>query len=348
MPNQSTIDKTAFEDVTRSVDQLCGHLSMANVNIPTFKPGSDVIQFVTSFEVVTSTLSNEQRVLLLNKAFTDNHYQAWFEFELKPLIEDKKDWSEIKNKIIDRFSPISSREKHVTRLRELKYNPEENQGLLLFVENMLYSYKKVFTNSADQEASVEYIKAALPQSLKSQLFMNTEFREAKDEKELRKAAQLYDRVKTGEGCKNSSHSANIELASLFRDVLTGIRKDNEANCKAIVAAIQQNAPGQKPIEQRNAGYDRSRSPMRYNYSSDNRRPQSPVYRARSPSPRRVQVPDKSTDKREERSPVVGDSKATSEEAFNSNSYFAKFGKPPRPCVECNYWHWDRHCIKHLN
>lgn len=35
-------------------------------------------------------------------------------------------------------------------------------------------------------------------------------------------------------------------------------------------------------------------------------------------------------------------------AFDNEEYFAKFGRPPTTCTNCNLWHWIRHCPNHLN
>lgn len=36
------------------------------------------------------------------------------------------------------------------------------------------------------------------------------------------------------------------------------------------------------------------------------------------------------------------------EMFDETYYKKKFGVPPRPCSNCQFMHWDRHCLLHLN
>lgn len=214
---------------------------------------------------------------------------------------------------------------------------------------MLFSYRKVFPDTSDDEAPVRYIKAALPQSLKAQLYLNNEFRDAKNEKELRHAASLYDKMRTVDKSTNSNRINDKDLVILFKEVLTGIRQDNENSCKAIVAAIHERDKSSKIVEQRTDNNERGRSPARFVRQDTSQRTRSPHFYRRSPSPRRV-IHQAKEENRIAEAGQANTRKETpgNEQAFNTEEYYAKFGRPLRTCTHCAYWHWDRHCPKNLN
>lgn len=354
-PNQNitaTFDSSTFGDVSKSVDQLCNQLSMTNVSVPTFSPDQDVLEFLSSFERSTLKMTDEQRITLLTKSFPRDPFRAWYELELEPLVnKDVTSWSDVKKKVVERFSKHSSQEYHFSRLRELKYDPNAGKSLLLFVENMLYSYKKAHPDDRNPEAVVKCIKAALPSSVKATLLLNPDFRNAKNEQSLREAAMLFDKASSGEQTADSKdRSSAVELAVLFKGMMESIRQENEKSSKAIVAAIASSA----------TSFQRGRSPER-RPDTDNRRvspgyrSNSPGYRSRSPrydqrrppSPWRSNTESNQTNKEQERPRDDQIVKTSDKNPFSASSYFEKFGVPPRACSVCNDWHWDRHCIQNL-
>lgn len=343
-----TLDSTIFDGVSRSVDQLCGQLSLANINIPTFTAGLDVIKFITNFEIATSTLTEVQRSSLLAKAFADSQFQAWFEFDLKPLIDSKTEWSIVKDKIIDRFSLLDKHDKHVRLLRELKYDPEDTHGLLLFVENMLFSYRKVFPDNSSEEAPVKYIKAALPQHVQAQLYLNTKFREAKSDRELRDAALLYDKAKGSEKSHPNNEPKGNELASIFKEIISSIHQENEKNRIVMMNVLQEHKKSFNTNDSRSDRYERGRSPVQFVGQNTTQRPVSPRYKSRSPSPRRTANQGNASGSKLDTNHNSDRIESSNPNAFDTEDYYKKFNRPVRPCSHCGYWHWDRHCLKYLN
>lgn len=39
---------------------------------------------------------------------------------------------------------------------------------------------------------------------------------------------------------------------------------------------------------------------------------------------------------------------SSTKVFDEAAYYAKFGKPPKPCGNCQFMHWSRHCLDRLD
>lgn len=327
------MNATMFNDVTRSVDQLCNQMSLANMNIPKLASYDDIHEFLVEYELATTGLSNERQVQLLNRAFHQSRYRAWFETELKPLIKNNESWSTIKNKIVQRFSHKEERDRHFRRLREMKFKPDEGK-LLDYVEEMLYSYSKAYPNDKDDESKLRYIKATLPSNVESQLLMDAEYRKCINADTLKAIARRYDE-RPESGSSSLKNQAN-DMSKLLQELVISIKKqtkDNEETRKAVVAAVQGHS-----------SYARSsRSPQR-NPSSDHRssRDSTPSRnRYQTPSPRPVKRDSFDLNRR-------SSSNNEKQYAFSSEMYWNQVGKPPRACRTCGFWHWDQHCQNNLD
>ena len=115
---------SSTQDVTRSIDQLFGQLSISNITVPRVDAYKDIFEFLNEFETVSATLSDEQQLRILVKAFPPGRLRAWFERELKPLIVTGSPWSTVKTKIISYYSDKEDRDRHFSRLQGLKFKPE--------------------------------------------------------------------------------------------------------------------------------------------------------------------------------------------------------------------------------
>lgn len=357
-----TADKSIFDDMSRSVSRICDQMSLVNVNVPRFSSFKDVFDFLTEFETITSTHSDEQKLVLLTKAFPPGKHRAWFETELKPLIKEQKPWKDVKDVVIKRFSETENRDRHFLRLRELKFNPNGDQRLLDFVEDILYSYKKAYPQDTDQESKIRYVKASIPTSIKPSLSMIPEYQNAKTEDELKKGIKSYDVAQGNVSILKADDRIGIsELASVLKEMMNGIKNEGEATRKTIVAALNTERPSSS-YHHKDENYRRkegqyrqdTRSPNRNDYHGHNRSPRttSPNYRDnRQNSPRRREY---QSAKQDSEVPIQVKDKNKSENSrqndriYDENSYFERFGKPPTPCGDCGFWHWNRHCIKYLN
>ena len=185
--------------------------------------------------------------------------------------------------------------------------------------------------------------------------MNSEFRDARDEDTLKKAVRHFDLSKGGSGnSKPNDRPGTPELASILKDLISGIRKEGEATRAAIVAAY-------KPFNEEMNRYPRSMDNQQSRSDSPRRFIQREMVRGRSPDYRRPRSPSPSTYSRRDQPPRRNDHEPTapiaredrqisrpiSGEAFSSEAYYERFGKPPTPCGICQQMHWSRHCLEHL-
>lgn len=360
MTNPSfSFEALSLSDLTQSVDRFVNHISINNVTIPRFNEYSDVFDFITEFELATATLTEEQKMALLVKAFPPGHNRAWFETDLKPLIEAKKPWKDARTKIIGRFSETADSDRHLRRLRELKYEPKEGTRLLDFVEDMLYSHRKAFPDEKNEMVAIRYVKASLPATLNNRLSMITGYKDAKTAEQLKTAVRHFDLSRDDQDKpKSNDHIGPKDLANILQQVLQGIREENTATRDSIVAAIRTNrhdTPSTTHGSDRR--YERSVSPRRYGNDRqyDNRRssPYPGDRRSHSPHPNdRRSSPPRYQDRRspsphhkkkqEQKADEKGGTQDQSE-AFNTEAYYARFKKPERPCKTCQGPHWDKHC-----
>lgn len=344
----------ALLDMTKSASQWYNQMSIANVTVPKFAASQDVYDFVTEYEDATSNLTEEQRTKLLNKAFPPGDHRSWFEVELKPLIDSLKPWSVLKSKIIDRFSTQEDQDRHFTRLRELKYNPDGSRMLLDFIDDMVYSYSRAYGDGFNEQSCIRFIKSSLPSQVQASLSASSDYRDANNVTGLKRAAKQHDLSRKMDPKASTDRQVTSELAVTLKELVTSIRKelvsckednmatrkDNEATRKEVFNAFRQQQQTQERLSRPNPSYNYRRSP-------------SPGFRRRSPSPRtgegqQLSVPKPGTGNETQRQ--VDTKKGTQRNAFNSQSYFEVFGMPPSPCSLCNEnsWHWSKHCLKHLN
>lgn len=247
-----------FNEVTRSVDQLCNQFSMMNLAVPKFENSSDVFDFLAEFENLTASLVDEQKAKLLFKAFPPGRYRAWFETELKPAITIGSSWSELKSKMIQRFSSTEDRDRHFSRLHKLKFNPNGSQKLLDYVEDVIYSYRRAYNSNFDEEACVRFIKTSLPSELLASLNMNQEFKSSKGVKELTRAVKNYDDSRAGFSSVNNNEKLNIgELTSILKELINKSSKDHE-KVVAAIQALPDKMPQYRPVE---PNRDRSSRPF---------------------------------------------------------------------------------------
>lgn len=339
--NNSTLDALIFQDVTRSVDQLCTQLSLTNINVPKYSRDTDVYEFINEFEAATAALNESQKVKVLPKSFLTSKYRSWFETELSPEIAANKDWKTIKTRIIKRFSDSEDRDRHFVRLRELKYDPESDQRLLDFVEEIWYSYMKAYPDKLDMEEAIRFVKASIPKTIRLKLETDSQYRDATCLEDLRRAIRQFDTGSVKE--KKATNSDLTELASALKDLVSGIKKEGETTRGAIAAALQSRheTSSYRPTR-------RDVSPRRVTFNH-NVRGASPSYR-RSPSSmnygqRQVQQENVRRSPEPIRKTVASNDNIA---AFDSDYYFKKFGRPPAPCTNCGFLHWMRHCHQYLN
>lgn len=132
----SSFDTSIFQDVTKSMDSLRTTLSVAGVKIPQYDSFNDVFEFLAEYELVTTGLEDHQKIVLLGKAFPVKCHRAFYEAELAPLIGQSLPWPHVKRIIVKRFSDTDDQDRHLLRLRELKFDPESNMSLLDYAEDI--------------------------------------------------------------------------------------------------------------------------------------------------------------------------------------------------------------------
>lgn len=331
--NTSFADASIFQDVTRSVDQLCQQLSLANIKIPRTSDFDDIHDFLSAYEEATTNLSESQRLKFVHKAFKNGRHMAWFETVLKPKIQGGSSWSDVKATIKSRFCGTDERDAHLERVRELRFTPNGHQKLLEFVEELVYSINKAMPRS-DQEERMRFIKASLPNDLRSQLNIYSEYRNAKSIEDIKLAAKQYDESKM---CWTGSRQTMVkaeDMATMLKTLIDNVKQEVR---KEVIAAVATH----RPMSPRR-DYRDSRSPSRQSLTKDYARSHSPGQQAnRAPSPRPIQMHSN------QHQDSVNSQDNIIKQPFDVDKYYTRFGMPPSPCTACGLYHWSRHC-SHFN
>lgn len=276
MPDVTPHELTFSDEVSRCIDQLCTQMSINNVTVPKFVAGSDIFDYLAEYEAATSTLTEDQRRSLLVKAFPVGRMKVWFDNELKPMIDTKKPWLDIKAKIVERFSDVEDRDRHLLRLREAKYDSDGNQRLLDFIEDLAYSHRKAYPNvPIDHESCIRFIKAAIPSALKVTLDMMPEFQSAVSIKDLKKAAQRYDKSRTFSSASEKVNKLDTkELMNMFSQLIKGVEKSTKEAVTAAIRSNQELSKDSNHVEWSNQTRDHYHGDHRTSYGS-NLRPRTP-------------------------------------------------------------------------
>lgn len=249
-------DQTLSQDISKSVDQLCTQLSVANIVVPRIDKFKDVYDWINEYELVTATLPDDQRARLLVKAFPPGRLAAWFTNELRPI--STQPWKTIKNRVIERFSDTEDRDRHFRKLKEMKFDPKGQHKLYDYVEDLLYSFSKAIPENNSDDTKIRYAKSNLPSEIRPSLCLINDYNLAKDVTTFMKGIKQYDVLKGGlqvpTTCENSSEKVKpLEIANFFKEVIQSIRQEAEAT-RNVVAAINTRPREQSPF--------RSRSPNR--------------------------------------------------------------------------------------
>lgn len=377
----STLDASLFQDVTKSVDSLRTTLSIAGVKVPRYDSFNDVFEFLAEYELITTGLDDKQRILLLSKAFPVKCYRAFYEAELAPLIDSPKPWREVKKIVIKRFADTDDQDRHLLRLRELKFDPDSDRSLLNYAEELFHSYKRAYPADVAKSTSVAYVKASIPKSIRQSLNMHADFREAVDEESLKKALKQYDQSKGTAPKSSNNRELTREITDVVQETLKNFQKQMIESQKAVVAALrtqdekleqvsrgryrspdrsgqyqrpQSPAGGGKPYRGSSPGRDRrsnyDRSPQRGDGSREPRgRFNTNYFERRSPSPRARENYNQGYQSVSDRPPTPHTrtnnqlQTQNAHDIFDTKRYLDSFGRPPRPCSHCGSGHWDKHC-----
>lgn len=342
-------------DVSRSVDQLCTQMSLANVKVTPFASFSDVYDFIAEFELNTTGVSDDQRIVLLAKAFPPGRHRSWFEVEIKPIIKRKGSWAEAKKLLIARFGDSEDRDKYFAKLKELKFDESSGQSLMDFIDDLSFIFNKSFPGQPDDTSLIRYLKASLPKNVRSSLNLYSEFRDAATMETLKKAARRYEDSRTTASTQSADTSTLKELSKMIQELVSGLRKDNETTRNAVMMALNghRNEPANNsssnPAVYRNSRGSPSPNRMETNNGRLNLRPMQ----SRSPSPNRNRIDryGRGTPPPRGNSPGYrrdSDHRSEPVEAFDTSAYYAKYGRPKTACSLCGSMHWSRHCFEHLN
>lgn len=289
-----------FQDVTKSVDQLCTQLSVAHVIVPKFNSDIDVYDFISEYELATISLPDEQKKSLLPKAFAHAKSRAWFENDLKPNLPIIN-WQGVKNKIISRFARLEDCDRHLSKVNNLKYHPEQGHKLLDFIDELHNSFEKAYISINHKPDFVRQFKCSLPTNVTAKLNLIPGFESATNKEELQSVAKKYDMSFTNEENSNQVNKAGLtQITTALEKMMSNLQQEIKNNRQEFMALAYQGSQNRASYNQQSNQesygdrhqYDRNRSPdrrsfhnydynnKRYNYNYQSRSPRSfsPVHR----------------------------------------------------------------------
>lgn len=212
-------DTSVLADITRSVGQLCTQMSLTNIKVPRLDAYGDVFEFINEFELATATLPDDQRVKLSVKAFQNGRYQNWYDITMKPLIDSGTSWQSIKTKIIERFSVNEDRDRHFSKLQQMKFVDNGSMKLYDYVEELLFSFHKVFPKVEEVDTKTRYIKSNLPNLIKPYLTLINSYNKPKDMEDFMSGIRQFDILRS-EGLGKPEERMNSAELDVFLSLLS--------------------------------------------------------------------------------------------------------------------------------
>lgn len=304
--NESQTSFMSF-DLSRSVDQICTTLSLSNIVVPRIDKIDNVFDFINEFEMVTATLPEDTRLKLLVKAFPPGRHQAWFNKDLKRAVDDSKPWSDIKRIIIERYSDIEDRDRHLLKLQEMKFVDKNQNKLFEHVEDLILSFEKALPKIKDDDDSkIRFVKSRLPKEILPDLSRINDYNSVSNLSRFLRGVREYDKLKvinreTGKASDKSEQVTRSDLCEMFKEFAKEMRKENETLRNTVAAIRPQSPRGRSPGRNIRPQSQHGASPYRSapGYSSGHTRslsPFGPSRYQREPSPRRQPTTNESNDR----------------------------------------------------
>lgn len=377
--SRSSIDTTLIESVSQYLGKFGDSFTLVNASVPQFDPEEDVFDFISEFERTTASFNDDQKAKLFLKAFPKKRCLPWFKANVKPAIEKGNDWLKIKPLLISRFSDSGLKERHLRKLKEMSFDLESGQRLLEFIEQYVYSYKKVFKEAEDRDV-IDIIKASLPKTVIISLNLIPGFTGIDNLDSLYQAAKQFDVQCSSPNPLNKSQAELNKLIVELKELVSRSKERKKTDTKAFAIQATGSPSSSRGSSPSMSPKVRSRSPVRRtdwqrNNASPSPAPSESRYpipshsQARSfynpygnfypmPVPMPYQFPFQTPNLMQNgyQAPMRPPSPAKPVEdvnkkqeptgvirAFEDDSYFAHCGRPTRPCSLCNLMHWDKHC-----
>lgn len=362
MAEQSVLQQTFQEMVT----QLSGAtLSSALIHItpPTFSgaPNEDIHDWVERFEQLTFSLPQEQKNLLLDKAFM-KAARAWFREELRPTLA-ATEWNTVKRQILEHFSGKSPQVRAYEKLMQLTYRPDRHASILYYIDEYTYLYKQAYPIHQQSEV-VRAVVLSLPQNIKSKLNYMQDLSAINTVETLKKLAKRYDQ----EGVEEPAPRGPVDIEEFnksLREAVKELAQQQIAATKEVVAAIigQQASTNSETESPDDEHVCLARSQPRYQQNSDFRtnqqgfrnqpicQCQQSAYRARPNNGYAAYRNDRPTYR--DPSPRYRNNQQLQREdprypqpngGYNNRNEPA----PPSPCFTCGGDHWNRQCPRRKN
>ena len=279
MPNKTQdnlMDTSTTNDVTRSLDQLCAQMSFSHVSVPRVDAYRDIFEFINEFETVSATLSDEQQLKLLIKAFPPGRLRIWYDEKLKPIISSGTTWSNVKNKIIERYSDSEDSERYFAKLHDLRFKENTDAKLYDFVEELLFVFSKAFSKVTDDDMKIKYVKSILPAKVVNFLSQNDDYVKPRDLSTFLKAIRRYDKSRITDSCSSSDADRlkTSDLVSLIKDLVK-----QETDKKVKLVAAMQSGPRESSLDRTQ---ERGRNSSRWTPNESSNRQDLQTYRENRP------------------------------------------------------------------
>lgn len=325
----------------------------AGLTLPEFsgKRGEDVFEFLKRFKRATLTFEDDLKCVALNKALVKSA-SIWAKVNIRELLRSNQ-WKLVKKKLIERYAPSDLPLKHLEQLRKMSFNPETD-GLLSYVEEYVYCYKRAYRNHAENDVVRSVILNLPPKVMLRLNLMATDCKELETVDDLYKAVGRIeshilpyendtsgDKRVTKEDLKDLMNDIKAVVAT--RDKTVG-EESKEKNPTVAAIGIQQKPVNElvsEPIQQ-------NQTSSRPQFNSNHKRPYRNNYRGKYHNSFNKGGRGRQYNNHEWQTNCQQGNKpsGTCQASLSplEEAYIKTYGKPPGNCQICNLGlHYNKHC-----
>lgn len=286
-PEQINSNDTEMnQQLTYSITELVSQLSAATLstavlqlNPPEFSggPEADIHDWLEKFERATLGLPKDQKLILLEKAFTCSA-RAWYRDELQTA-SSERDWSDIKGSILQRFSGRKSEDRYYDRLLSLKYDKNRYGSLLSFADEYIHIYRKAHQEATDKDI-IRACTLAIPTEYRGYLNLIKNVSTITTVKDLKKTLRRYDQdIQIAPQTEKINPISIEEFKTMMSEMVSKLAEQQATKTEETIAAFAKkfDAPRPNRYRERFRGQQPSNIPRNAPLPRNTRPPPTPCY-----------------------------------------------------------------------
>lgn len=321
----ATTIREAFDNISRAVISA----PLVNLKPPEFSGNKDedVIEWLNQFDLITFSVPEGQRKMLLACAFKKSA-RAWFKDDLEPHLVTL-DWSGIKEKILARFKPRQE-DYYIERLKNLNFNQDTYSGLGSYIDQRVHVERQAYPKKEPKDIVRSTLLSLTPQ-VRSYLNLMKDTSSIDRIEDLKALASRYDeQIHLPQVSTTTQPLDKSTFETLIKSAIDEAVKNLKETHVAAAIAVQPKSTNE------NRNYRDSRYSRETRYSNNNNYQRKPQYYRPNNAKHNERVNHTCN--------CQHNNHQNQQQREDRHQTLPK-RKPPYPCRYCGEPHWNNDCPK---